>query len=112
MPRFLHRSIEVGAAGAFEPEYLPAEARQFQIGTLLFQAAGVCRRCPVPERNSLTGDPSHFIRDQFEAFRTQRLPASVDASTWTDFYRLGINTNFRGNPGSIKTGQLIEIYSR
>ena len=107
-----HRSTEVGAAGAFEPEYLPAEARQFQIGTLLFQAAGVCRRCSVPERNSLTGDPSHFIRDQFEAFRMQRLPTNVDASTWTDFYRLGINTNFRGNSGSIETGQLIEIYSR
>ena len=105
-----HRSTEVGAAGAFEPEYLPGDPKHFRIGTVLFQATRVCRRCPVPERNSLTGALSHLFRDQFEAFRMRRLHANVDDSEWTDFYRLGINTTCRSSPGTIENGQLLKVY--
>ncbi len=98
------KSVESPSEGCFEPEYAAGDPRQFQIGSVLFQAAGVCRRCPVPERNSLTGAPSHLFRDQFEAFRMHRLPASVDARDWKDFYCLGLNTTCRNNSGSLKTG--------
>ena len=109
-PVSFNQSMKVSSSGFFEPEYLPGDPKQFRIGTVLFQAAGVCRRCPVPERNSLTGSPSHLFRDQFEAFRMRRLPANVDESEWTDFYRLGINTTCRSSPGTIENGQLLEVF--
>ncbi len=93
----------------FEPEYAAGDPRQFQIGSVLFQAAGVCRRCSVPERNSLTGASSHLFRDQFEAFRMRRLPFSVDASDWTNFYHLGINTTCKSNQGSLEIGQAFQL---
>ncbi len=107
-----NNGMEVHAAEFFEPEYLPGDPRRFRIGTVLFQAAGVCRRCLVPERNSLTGDRNHLFYDQFEAFRMRRLPASVDASKWNHFYRLGVNTKLRGDPGAIETGQSVEVCPR
>ena len=64
---------DANASEFFEPEYPAGEPRLFQIGSALFQAAGVCRRCPVPERNSFTGKLSHLFRDSFEAFRLRRL---------------------------------------
>ena len=104
-----NRSTGVPAEGFFEPEYLPGDPRKFQIGTVTFQAAGVCRRCPVPGRNSLTGAPSYLFRDQFEAFRKHRLPASVDASDWTDFYYLGINTTCMSDRESFEIGHLFQV---
>ena len=104
-----------GSAGAtvkefFEPEHSAGEPRQFQIGTVLFQAVGVCRRCSVPERNSFTGELSHLFRDSFEAFRLRRLPRNVEASDWSDFYRLGINTKLVSGPGSVQTGLPFKIW--
>ena len=62
-------ALKAGRSGiAFEPEYAANDPRRFQIGSVLFQAAGVCRRCSVPERNSLTGAPSHLFRDQLLKF--------------------------------------------
>ena len=100
---------DTNASEFFEPEYPAGEPRLFQIGSTLFQAAGVCRRCPVPERNSFTGKLSHLFRDSFEAFRLRRLPRSVEASDWTDFYRLGINTKLRSDPGLVQVGMPLEL---
>lgn len=99
-----YETMTLPSEGCFEPEYEACEPRQFQIGSVVFQAAGVCRRCSVPERNSLTGAPVHLFRDQFEAFRMHRLHAGVDAREWRDFYCLGINTTCR-NSGSLQTDQ-------
>ncbi|MGI9460174.1 MAG: MOSC domain-containing protein [Pirellulales bacterium] len=104
-----YESVESPSKGFFEPEYVADDPRRFQIGSVLFQAAGVCRRCSVPERNSLTGASSHLFRDQFEAFRMRRLPFSVDASDWTNFYHLGINTTCKSNQGSLEIGQAFQV---
>ena len=96
----------------FEPEYPADEPRGFKIGGVLFWAAGVCRRCSVPERNSLTGAPNYLFRDQFEAFRAHRLPASVHAGKWPDFYHLGINTTCKTDQGSLEIGQAFQLIER
>ena len=111
-PIVSRQSMSAVADGFFEPEYSPGVPIQFQIGEVAYEAAGVCRRCPVPERNSLTGSQSYLFRDQFEAFRMQRLPASVDASDWTNFYHLGINTTCKSDQGSLEIGQAFKLIER
>ncbi|MDA7889506.1 MOSC N-terminal beta barrel domain-containing protein [Pirellulales bacterium] len=96
----------------FEPECSVGDPSQFKIGAILFQAVGVCRRCVVPGRNSLTGELSHLFRDRFEAFRLRRLPHNVEASNWSNFYRLGINTTLKSDPGSVETGHPFTIVTK
>ncbi len=103
---------EADAVGFFEPEHHVGDPCLFQIGAVVFQAVGVCRRCVVPERNSFTGEISHLFRDRFEAFRLRRLPPNVEASGWSDFYCLGINTQLKSCPKSIEVGQQFRICSQ
>jgi uncharacterized protein YcbX len=70
----------------------PLEPREFAIGDVRFRAAGVCKRCPVPSRDSRTGDIKELFREVFEARRSRGLRADVDAGRWGDLYRLGVNT--------------------
>ena len=109
---FAGKSVKATTVDSFEPEYPVGDPRQLQIGPIIFQTEGVCRRCAVPGRDSLTGVSSHLFRDSFEAFRLRRLPHTVEASNWSDFYCLGINTTLTGDPGTIKIGQLLRIVSR
>ena len=104
-------SVEANIASFFEPEYPVGDPCLFQIGAVLFQAVGVCRRCGVPGRNSFNGELSQFFRDRFESFRWQRLPQNVEASDWSSFYCLGINTKLKGDPESIEIGQRFRIFS-
>ncbi|MFM7035459.1 MAG: hypothetical protein ACKOYJ_09830, partial [Planctomycetia bacterium] len=46
----------------------------------------------VPSRDSRTGGVTGQFRDVFEAWRGRTLPGSVDASTWSHLYRVGVNT--------------------
>ncbi|MFM8736064.1 MAG: MOSC domain-containing protein [Pirellulales bacterium] len=73
-------------------EVPPPEPRAFSIGDVRFRATNVCRRCVVPSRDSRTGGVTGQFRDVFEAWRGRTLPASVDASTWSHLYRVGVNT--------------------
>jgi len=70
----------------------PPEPRAFTIGEATFQATNVCRRCPVPTRHSRTGAVTEQFREVFEAWRRRTLRADVDASGWSQLYRLAINT--------------------
>ena len=70
----------------------PLEPREFAIGEVRFRATGVCKRCPVPSRESRTGAVKELFREAFEARRGRGLRADVDVGRWGDFYRLGVNT--------------------
>ncbi len=66
------------------------EPCSFVIGSIPFQASGICRRCVVPSwGRGLTA--TEFI-DIFEARRRKTLRNDVDATHWQNFYRLGVNT--------------------
>lgn len=70
----------------------PAEPRPVRVGTAGFRATNVCRRCPVPSRDSRTGATTEWFEDIFVARRRQGLRPDVDASHWGTFYRLAVNT--------------------
>ena len=84
----------------------PPEPWAFTLGTVRFRATNVCRRCVVPTRDSRTGVVTEHFRDVFEARRARTLPAAVDASGWSHFYRLAINTVACGQ-GSVRVGDAI-----
>jgi uncharacterized protein YcbX len=92
---------DLATRGPLVPADLPPpEPRALRIGGALLQAAHVCRRCPVPARNSRTGEMTPHFRDAFEARRRHGLRGDVDGTHWSDSYRLAINTVVR-IPGAI-----------
>ena len=70
----------------------PAEPREFSIGGVRFEAVNACRRCVVPTRDSKTAAVTAHFRDAFEARRGRGMRADVDASGWSNLYRLAVNT--------------------
>ena len=91
----------------------PLEPREFAIGDVRFRATGVCKRCPVPGRESRTGALKELFREAFEARRGRGLRADVDAGRWGDFYRLGVNTWATpedGEPRLIREGTAITLF--
>jgi uncharacterized protein YcbX len=86
--------VDLPADLAIDPyaDLPPLEPREFVIGEVRLRAERVCRRCPVPSRDSRSGAIKELFREAFEARRGRGLRADVDASRWGDFYRLGVNT--------------------
>lgn len=88
----------------------PPEPRRFTIGEAAFVATGVCRRCIVPTRDSESGEPDLGFREAFEARRRQSLRSDVDATGWSGFYRLSINTRTTAaEPQEIRVGDRLRI---
>lgn len=80
------------AAEATSPEPPSPGPRMFAFGSVKLQAERVCRRCPVPTRESFSGVVTERFREIFELRRSTSLRTDVDASQWGDLYRLGVNT--------------------
>ncbi|NBV44308.1 MAG: hypothetical protein EBR86_01360 [Planctomycetia bacterium] len=90
----------------------PVGPRCFAVGQQQWRATGVCRRCPVPGRDSGTGQEHHLFREVFEARRRAALRPDVDNSTWTHTYRLAINTVGLSGPGPIHCGDPVIVLAR
>jgi uncharacterized protein YcbX len=86
--------VDLPADLAIDPyaDLPPLEPREFAFGEVRLRAERACRRCPVPSRDSRTGETKKLFSEAFEARRGMGLRADVDASRWGDFYRLGVNT--------------------
>ena len=98
--------------GEHSLDYLPvAEPKAFVIGEIVFRAAGVCRRCVVPSRDTQSGKQTHLFRDAFEARRFRGLRHDVDVREWQDYYRLGLNTSvLQASPDNqIAIGQKLNL---
>jgi hypothetical protein len=80
----------------------------FRVGGAGFTAVNVCRRCPVPTRDSANGAITEHFREVFEAWRRRRIPRDVDAAGWGSYYRLAINTVGDGQGGNVHVGDRIE----
>ena len=81
----------------------------FRVGGAGFTAVNVCRRCPVPTRDSTNGTITEHFREVFEAWRRRRIPRDVDAAGWGTSYRLAINTVGDGQGGNVHVGDRIEL---
>lgn len=89
-------------------ESFPSPPLPFRVGSAGFTAVNVCRRCPVPTRDSIDGRITEHFREVFEAWRRRRLPRDVDAAAWGSYYRLAINTVGDGLGGNVQVGDRIE----
>ncbi len=81
----------------------------FKVGRSCFRSVGLCRRCVVPSRDSMTGSVTHQFRDAFEARRRHAISHCIDTSNWSDFFRLGVNTMLVGEPSRLLLGEVLQV---
>jgi uncharacterized protein YcbX len=93
--RRFRANLEVDAAEPFWEDRLGAgggAGPRFAVGPVVFRGATICQRCPVPTRDSHTGDAWPGFSRQFAAHREAELPAWAPAAQFDHYYRLAINT--------------------
>lgn len=84
----------------------------FRIGAATLLGVNPCARCPVPTRDSRTGDVYEKFGSQFQRLRRESLPSWAAASAFDHFYRLSVNT--RPSPtlaaeAAIHVGDEVEV---
>ena len=85
------------------------QAERFAIGSVVFQATGVCQRCVVPSRDPETGLPIERFAARFAQARKDHLPPWSPRSRFDHFYRLAVNTRLVSAPGALELGQQVRF---
>jgi hypothetical protein len=111
--RRFRANLEISADEPFWEDHLFAdegELVRFRIGSVEFGGTNPCQRCPVPTRDSHTGEPTpKFHRDFIEA-RIRTLPDWANRSRFDHFYRLAVNTRLISRAeGVLRVGDVLEI---
>lgn len=111
--RRFRANLEIGEVEAFWEDRLygpPGESVRFQVGEVLFDGVNPCQRCPVPTRNSLTGEVWPGFAKAFAERREASLPDWANRERFNHFYRLTTNTRLAGSSGGIiAVGDQIQI---
>lgn len=84
------------------------ETIEFRIGDVTFAGVNPCARCPVPTRDSQTGEVWHGFARQFADQRRDSLPAWTPRSPFDHYYRLSVNTRL----GFAQDGKTIRVGDR
>ena len=71
---------------------LPGAAVDFQLGDVRFHGINPCQRCPVPTRDSFTGEVTPNFQKTFIQQRQKQFPDWVNPARFNHFYRLAVNT--------------------
>jgi uncharacterized protein len=94
--RRFRTTLEVDGVPAFWEDQLFGEnenyAVRFRIGEVNFEGSNPCARCPVPPRDSRTGEELIGFTKRFSEMRREQLPAWAPAARFDHFYRLATNT--------------------
>ena len=88
-------NLEVDAPDPFWEDRLGADGGagpRFAVGPVVFRGATICQRCPVPTRDSQTGEVWGGFARHFADRREAELPAWAPAAQFDHLYRLAINT--------------------
>ncbi|MCW8132695.1 MAG: MOSC N-terminal beta barrel domain-containing protein [Planctomycetota bacterium] len=89
-------NLVIGGVEAFwEDRLYRAEGKtvSFKIGKVAFEGVNPCRRCVVPTRDALTGEPFPDFTKIFLEKRKSKLPAWAEPTRFADtYYRLAVNT--------------------
>lgn len=90
------------------------ETVPFQIGDVTLLGVNPCARCPVPTRDSRTGEVYEKFGAQFQHRRRESLPPWAPASAFDHFYRLSVNTrpSLTSPMGTIRVGDEVEVVSQ
>lgn len=107
-------NLEIADAPEFWEDGLVPELqklRRFRVGEVVWQGSGICRRCIVPTRNSLTGDRTDNFAREFVRRREESLPSWAPSDRFDSFYRLGINTRLDSEADTqfVQVGDTIEV---
>lgn len=83
---------------------------RFRVGTVEFGGTNPCQRCPVPTRDSFTGEALAGFQRHFAEAREQTLPEWANRERFNHFYRLAVNTRLisRGE-GIVRVGDNVEL---
>ena len=104
--RRLRTNIEIAGVPAFwEDQLFTNNPQDFSIGKILCQGINPCQRCIVPTRDATTGSSDAGFQKTFNEHRAATLPATVDRSRFSHFYRAAINTRLPATA----SGQTIQI---
>jgi len=89
-------TLEIDGVPTFWEDQLFGEKEnypiRFKIGDVAFEGSNPCARCPVPPRNSRTGEDLVGFQKKFSEMRRNSLPPSSPATCFDHFYRLASNT--------------------
>lgn len=89
-------TLEIDGVPAFWEDQLFGEeersAVRFHIGEVNFEGSNPCARCPVPPRNSRTGEITPGFQKRFSDFRRANIPSWTPESRFDHYYRLSTNT--------------------
>lgn len=84
------------------------ECVRFQIGEAMLMGVNPCQRCPVPTRDSFTGEAIPGFAKTFSTHRQQLLPDWAKRSHFDHYYRLSTNTRPRSG-GLVRVGDEVRI---
>lgn len=99
---------ETALPAFWEDRLFAAEATvfpRFRIGAVAFQGSNPCARCPVPPRNSFTGEDMPGFQKRFSDLRRETLPPWSPAARFDHFYRFATNTRI---PAS-ESGKMLRV---
>ncbi len=97
--RRFRANLELDCEAPFWEDQL-ASGEPFTIGDAQLLGQRVCQRCPVPTRDSFTGDPMPMFQRDFATRRAAELPATSPRDKFDHFYRLAINTSVPNDVGA------------
>jgi uncharacterized protein YcbX len=110
--RRFRANVELGPAPAFWEDKLYAadEPRSFRVGAANLVGTNPCQRCPVPSRDSQTGEVTPLFAKTFSRRREETLPAWVPRSRFDHFYKLSVNTRrCDSDEVAVRVGDAINI---
>lgn len=68
------------------------EEKEFSVGSVRFLGVNPCNRCPVPTRDSRTGEPMREFQKIFSEKRKEYLLPEKDISRFDHYYKFTVNT--------------------
>jgi MOSC domain-containing protein len=94
--RRFRASLELDGVPAFWEDRLFGESKEtivrFRIGEVFFEGSNPCARCPVPPRDTMTGEDLIGFQQRFTEKRRAHLPAWSPAARFDHYYRFTTNT--------------------
>lgn len=84
---------------------------RFTIGDIAFEGTNPCQRCPVPSRDSHSGEPIDNFASRFNRRRREELPDWACRERFDHFYRLSVNTRILPSSWNrfLRVGDPVEI---
>ena len=107
----LRTNLELQDVPAFWEDQLYSETEEpvpFQLGEVKLLGINPCQRCPVPTRDSISGEAYPDFQKIFVARRKDSLPKWAAANRFNHFFRTAVNTRIEAS----ESGKSIQVGDR